>query len=146
MIDNSYCTAMAEYNRWMNERLYTACSTLSDGERKKDRSAFFGSIHRTLNHILFGDLAFMSRFTGDPAVVPELGMDLHEDFQELRVARSTLDARILEWSNAVTREWLSEELTYKSKIDGISRTIARWVLVTHMFNHETHHRLSLIHI
>ena len=51
MIDASYCTAMAEYNQWMNERLYAVCDTLEDEERKIDRSAFFGSIHRTLNHI-----------------------------------------------------------------------------------------------
>ena len=140
MIDASYCTAMAEYNQWMNERLYAVCDTLEDEERKIDRSAFFGSIHRTLNHILYGDLAFMSRFTGDPNVMPELGVDLHEEFPELWVARSTLDVRILNWAQSLSKDWLSEELTYESKVDGITRTLSRWVLVTHMFNHETHHR------
>lgn len=140
MIDASYCATMAEYNQWMNERLYAACDTLEDAERKKDRSAFFGSIHRTLNHILYGDLAFMSRFTGIPDVVPELGVDLHEDFQELWATRSTLDGRILDWAQSLSRSWLCEELTYESKVDGITRTVSRWILVTHMFNHETHHR------
>jgi uncharacterized damage-inducible protein DinB len=59
VIDASYRTAMAKYNRWMNERLYAACSSISDSERKEDKAAFFGSVHRTLNHILYGDLAFM---------------------------------------------------------------------------------------
>ena len=140
MIDASYCTAMAEYNQWMNERLYAVCDTLEDKERKKDRAAFFGSIHRTLNHILYGDLAFMSRFTGNPNVVPELGVDLHQEFKELWAARSTLDVRILDWTQSLSIDWLSEELTYDSKVDGITRTVPRWVLVTHMFNHETHHR------
>ena len=140
MIDSSYCTSMAEYNQWMNERLYAVCRTLEDSERKKDRSAFFGSIHRTLNHILYGDLAFMSRFTGNPEVVPQLGVDLHDDFEELWLARSTLDARILRWAQTLASDWLSEDLTYESKVDGITRTVSRWVLVTHMFNHETHHR------
>ncbi len=140
MIDASYCTAMAEYNRWMNERLYAACSSISDGERKEDKAAFFGSVHRTLNHILYGDLAFMSRFTGNPSVVPELGVDLHDDFQELWVARAALDKRILDWAGILSEEWLGGELTYESKVDGITRTVPRWILVTHMFNHETHHR------
>ena len=140
MIDSSYCTSMAEYNQWMNERLNAVCRTLEDSERKKDRSAFFGSIHRTLNHILYGDLAFMSRFTGNPEVVPQLGVDLHDDFEELWLARSTLDARILRWAQTLASDWLSEDLTYESKVDGITRTVSRWVLVTHMFNHETHHR------
>lgn len=140
MIDVSYCSMMAEYNQWMNDRLYSACASVPDSERRKDRSAFFGSVHRTLNHILYGDLAFMSRFTGTPSVVPELGVDIHEDFQELRDARSTLDARIIDWVQSLSAEWLGEELTYESKVDGIVRTVPRWVLVTHMFNHETHHR------
>ena len=82
----------------------------------------------------------MSRFTGDPNVMPELGVDLHEEFPELWVARSTLDVRILNWAQSLSKDWLSEELTYESKVDGITRTLSRWVLVTHMFNHETHHR------
>lgn len=131
---------MAEYNQWMNERLYSVCATLSDRERKEDRSAFFGSIHRTLNHIIYGDLAFMSRFTGTPSVVPELGVDLYRDFRELRDARVALDARICDWAQSLSVQWLQENLSYKSKVDGVTRTIPRWILVTHMFNHETHHR------
>lgn len=131
---------MAEYNQWMNERLYAICATLSDRERKRDRSAFFGSIHRTLNHILYGDLAFMSRFTGTPRQAPELGVDLHESFQDLWRDRRALDARIHNWAQGLSPHWLRQDLTYKSKVDGVTRTIPRWVLVTHMFNHETHHR------
>ena len=140
MIDSSYCSVMAEYNQWMNERLYATCASLPDCQRKEDKSAFFGSIHRTLNHILYGDLAFMSRFTGTPNEVPELGVDIHEDYQRLQDARTALDKRICDWAQSLTDEWLSEELTYKSKVDGITRTVPRWILVTHMFNHETHHR------
>jgi hypothetical protein len=72
-IDSSFCTAMAEYNAWMNGRLYQVCTSIPELELKRDRGAFFRSIYSTLNHLLYGDLAFMSRFTGDPAVVPELG-------------------------------------------------------------------------
>lgn len=140
MIDNAYCSTMAEYNQWMNERLFSTCASLSDHQRKEDRSAFFGSVHRTLNHILYGDLAFMSRFTGTPDSVPELGVDLHDDFQELRQVRSALDTRICDWAQSLTAEWLGEDLTYKSMVDGVTRTVPRWILVTHMFNHETHHR------
>jgi len=123
MIDSSYCTTMAEYNQWMNERLYLVCESLTDSERKENMSAFFGSIHRTLNHILYGDLAFMSRFTGNPVVVPEPGVTLHEEYQDLRAARSTLDRRIMDWTQSLSEHWLAEQLTYESKIDGITRTL-----------------------
>jgi len=31
---------LARYNRWMNHRLYDACETLTDAERKRERGAF----------------------------------------------------------------------------------------------------------
>ena len=45
---------LARYNRWFNGRLYDACEKLGDEERKRDRGAFFGSIHDTLNHLVWG--------------------------------------------------------------------------------------------
>lgn len=96
MINAAYCRLMADYNQWMNARLYALCQSIEDAERKADRGAFFGSIHRTLNHILYSDTAFMSRFTGNPATVPELGVDLHEGFTDLWQARTAMDARLCE--------------------------------------------------
>ena len=46
----------AQYNKWANNRIYNCLKQLSDDERKKDRKAFFKSIHNTLNHILLADL------------------------------------------------------------------------------------------
>ncbi|OED37296.1 damage-inducible protein DinB [Chromatiales bacterium (ex Bugula neritina AB1)] len=131
---------MAAYNQWMNERLYNVCDSISDSERKQDLGAFFGSIHNTLNHIMLGDLAFMSRFSGTPETVPELAVNLYDDFTQLRHAREALDNRITDWSATVTDDWLRQQLTYKSKVDGGDITAPHWVLLTHMFNHETHHR------
>ena len=43
---------MAGYNHWMNEKLYAVCAQVSDEDRRRDRKAFFRSIHGTLNHLL----------------------------------------------------------------------------------------------
>ena len=66
MIDRAYVQRMARYNRWQNENLYGVANTLSDAERRQERGAWFGSIHKTLNHILWGDKSWMSRFTDLP--------------------------------------------------------------------------------
>ncbi len=50
----------------MNRRLYAAAARLCDAERKADRGAFWGSIHGTLTHILWGDTQWMSRFDNWP--------------------------------------------------------------------------------
>ena len=140
MITASHCELMAQYNEWMNSRLFALCASLPDEELRKDRGAFFRSIYGTLNHIAYGDLAFLSRFTGNPGTISEPGADLFGSFERLRSERAALDQRILAWSASLTPAWLAETLTYTSKIDGKTRTMPKWILVTHMFNHETHHR------
>lgn len=140
MITTSHSVLMAQYNEWMNSRMYALCASLPAEELHRNRGAFFESIYGTLNHIAYGDLAFMSRFTGNPRVVPDPGTDLFGTFSRLRAERETLDRRILVWSESLSQDWLAEPLTYTSKIDGKTRTVPRWVLVTHMFNHQTHHR------
>jgi len=140
MITASHSLLMAQYNEWINSRMYALCASLPDTELRKDRGAFFKSIYATLNHIAYGDLAFLSRFTGNPSAVPEPGADLFVTFSLLRTERAALDQRILVWSESLTPAWLAESLTYTSQIDGKTRTVPKWALVTHMFNHQTHHR------
>ena len=65
MIDRDYVQRMARYNRWQNENLFGVADRLSDEERRHDRGAFFGSIHKTLSHLLWADKIQMSRFTSD---------------------------------------------------------------------------------
>ena len=140
MITAAYSVAMAQYNAWMNQRLYALCAGLPDAERRRDRGAFFKSIHGTLNHIVYADLAFLSRFTGDPPQVPELDVDLYADFAALHAARLSLDQRLCDWTGTLQDDWLELPLTYTSKVDGRRRTVPRWVLVAHVFNHQTLHR------
>ena len=45
----------ADYNRWANALVYEACAELTDEEYRADQGAFFGSAHRTLNHLLYAD-------------------------------------------------------------------------------------------
>ncbi len=55
MIGVDYVQRMARYNCWQNENLYGAADRLSDEERRRERGAFFGSIHKTLSHLVWGD-------------------------------------------------------------------------------------------
>src|SRR5262249_61941899 len=66
MIDVAYVQRLTRYNRWQNESLYGVADTLSDAERKRARGAFFGSIHATLNHLLWADRIWLSRLAGTP--------------------------------------------------------------------------------
>ena len=134
---------MAAYNRWMNQRLYELCATIPEQERKRDRKAFFRSIHGTLNHLLLGDKIWLGRFTGEPFAVKSLDQELYADFGELRTAREATDARIDTWAAGLSDELLAGELHYTSIVNPAPWSCALWVAVTHFFNHQTHHRGQL---
>ncbi len=134
---------MAAYGAWMNGRMLDLCGGLGDAQRKRDMGAFFKSIHGTFDHLVYGDLAWMGRFTGGPMPGKRIGETFHETWDELDAARRAMDRRIEAWAAQVTEDWLAATMSYVSVNDGKTRILPRWVLVTHMFNHATHHRGQL---
>jgi uncharacterized damage-inducible protein DinB len=142
MIAAPYVRTMAAYNGEMNRRLYDAAARLTDEERRRDRGAFWRSLHGTLNHLLYGDIAWMSRFAGwPPPQVPLKQSDtLYAEFAPLHAARAETDARIIAWAADVTDAWLAETLRWFSNSAQREFAMPRWFLVAHLFNHQTHHR------
>ena len=140
MIDVEYCRLLARYNRWMNERMYAALASMPEAERKRDRGAFFGSIHRSLDHILWGDRVWLGRFVGAPHGVPAYGADAHDDFAELAREREDADRDILAWAGGLNDAWLASTLEYRASSDGKLRRLPAWIAATHLFQHATHHR------
>jgi uncharacterized damage-inducible protein DinB len=142
MISSKYVQRMARYNRWQNENLYGVADRLSAEERRRARCAFFGSIENTLNHLLWGDRIWMSRFAGTPKPpggIPQ-SVSLYGDWETLKSARADFDRTIIDWADTVQPEWLAGDMTYFSGAVGREVTAPRWALVTHLFNHQTHHR------
>jgi uncharacterized damage-inducible protein DinB len=113
----NYARAMASYNRWMNNRIYDTCSTLSEGERKRDVGAFFKSIHGTLNHLLLADRIWIGRFTGRPLEFKSLDQELYLDFPQLRAEREKDDNGIIAWAESLTEDDLSRGLSYTSAVN-----------------------------
>ena len=67
------CAAHGALQSLAERRTSTASPTRSrDDERRRERGAFFGSIHKTLSHLLWADRIWMSRFTDVPK--PEGGI------------------------------------------------------------------------
>jgi uncharacterized damage-inducible protein DinB len=142
MIAPSYAQTMAAYNTEMNRRIYAAAGRLSDAQRREQRGAFWGSIHGTLSHLLWGDMIWMSRFAGwrKPAVPLKQSADMIGDFDELAAARVQADADISAWAATLTQAWLDAELTWFS--GATQREVRKpcGLAVVHLFNHQTHHR------
>ncbi|MBO6836009.1 MAG: damage-inducible protein DinB [Alphaproteobacteria bacterium] len=142
MIDAAFVRTMARYNTWQNDNIYAAAETLSAAERSAGRGAFFGSIHGTLSHLLWGDQMWMSRFSTCPK--PDVGIgesaSYVRDWAELVRRRHALDAEIQTWADGLTSEWLSGNLEWYSGAAQKHLRHERALLVAHFFNHQTHHR------
>ena len=142
MITPAYVRTMAAYNAEMNRRLYGAANRLTDAERRRDRGAFWHSLHGTLVHILWGDSQWMSRFDNWPRPQTPIKESDHflVDWTELSAAREKADADISRWAGNVDDAWLAEDLTWFSGAAQREVSAPKRLLVTHFFNHQTHHR------
>jgi len=142
LVSPAYVRTMAAYNAEMNRRIYAAAGRLPESARQLPRGAFWGSIHGTLCHLLWGDQMWMSRFDGweKPTVLQKDSANLIDKFEELKTARGDADQRISGWAARVTKDWLAEEQVWFSASVNREMRQPRSLLVTHFFNHQTHHR------
>jgi uncharacterized damage-inducible protein DinB len=142
MIDPAYVQRMARYNRWQNASLYGVADGLSDAERRRERGAFFGSVHKTLSHLLWGDRIWMSRFTDLPRPAGGIAesVSLYADWDGMKRERAAFDQTMIAWADRIDTSWLAGDLTWFSGAAKRELTKPKWLLVTHMFNHQTHHR------
>jgi uncharacterized damage-inducible protein DinB len=142
LVSPAYVRTMAAYNAEMNRRIYAAAERLPESARRLARGAFWSSIHGTLCHLLWGDQMWMSRFDGwaKPSVLQKDSATLVGEFEELKRARVDADERISSWAARVSKDWLAEEQVWFSASVNRELRQPRSLLVTHFFNHQTHHR------
>lgn len=131
---------LAAYNAWANERLYDAAARVADEDYRADGGAFFGSLHGTLNHLLLGDRIWMHRFTGEGDEPIQLDAILYDEFDALRAARRTEDARIIAHIGSLTDSDLAGVIRYRSTRSPTDIEQLLAPLLLHFFNHQTHHR------
>lgn len=150
---------MAGYNSWMNKKLYQAAATLPDGELAHDRGAFFGSLLGTLNHLVAGDTVWLKRFAAEGATSPALSpaafgalapvralampasldAPLFDTLAPMTAHREWLDGIIASWAAALTEADLGATLHY-ARMNGDTHAKPLADVLTHFFNHQTHHR------
>ncbi len=142
MIGRDYCVTMARYNAWQNSNLAEALEALDAEELTRDRGAFFGSILRTANHLVWGDHIWMSRFDGGsgPDCDGLEGLDAYASAPAWKAERDRMDGRISLWAASLEDADLSGDLTWFSGLYNAEMTRPRALCVMQFFNHQTHHR------
>ena len=142
MISTEWVRLMARYNAWQNEQVMAAVRHMPAAELTRDRGAFFGSILGTLNHLVWGDLMWMSRFDGGPSAEVPLSesADYFPTIGAWEAERFRLDGRIRLWAASLHEIDLVGDLTWHSVAFGKEFRKPMGLCVTQLFNHQTHHR------
>ncbi len=137
-----FCQTMARYNIWQNQQIADVVMKMPRKELEKPRGAFFGSIFETLNHLLWGDSIWMSRFAqlDAPGVGAAESVSMTPTIAVWSAERFQLDRQILHWAEGLKSIQLNGDMTWYSGATGKSQTKPLGLLVAHMFNHQTHHR------
>jgi uncharacterized damage-inducible protein DinB len=131
---------MARFNQWANQKLYGSVAALADERYRADLGLFFGSVHRTLNHLLVVDRIWTRRIDGEPHGIASLDVQLYDSFAELSHARAAEDERLVRQVDALDEGRLARPVRYRRIIgSGEAETRCSHILIT-LFNHQTHHR------
>ncbi len=131
---------MARFNRWANTRVYACVAGLDEEAYRRDRGAFFGSIHHTLNHLLVVDRLWTARIQDRESGIESLDQILFDDFESLKAAREEEDDRFIALVDGLSDAELEAPVRYRRIIgDGVEEARAGHILIT-LLNHQTHHR------
>ncbi|MBC8269789.1 MAG: damage-inducible protein DinB [Rhodospirillaceae bacterium] len=130
---------LAGFNQWATGHIYDCVAGLPDDAYRQDRKAFFGSIHATLNHLLLVDRLWMGRIIGKPVNISGLDDILYTGFQELRDAQRDENKALIDLVGGFSEDDLQSRISYQTS-EGIPGERAIWLILTTLFNHQTHHR------
>jgi uncharacterized damage-inducible protein DinB len=131
--------AFAYNNAWANHRLLTACTSLNQEAFEAERTGFFPSLQKTLNHIYIVDLFIVDALEGG-----WLGPKAFENrvpcpsLAELRRAQADVDQRLIAVCDALTPDLLDGIVRVNR--DPQVQTERRDRLLMHLFQHQIHHR------
>ena len=142
---------MAQYNQRINSQLFSTAMELKYVELERNMGAFFDSVIGTLNHIFIGDIIWLSRFKDhsdkytallsleqNPA--PNALNDiLFTDINDLWKSRIELDETIIRWLSEAGESDFQKDFLYENT-KGLEFRKNFGEVVSHFFNHQTHHR------
>ena len=142
---------LSKYNAQTNAEMMGILEKLPADQLTKDVGSFYGSILGLLNHILvsdvFGIKRFRKQFPELEPINPKLPAFRMEGWKDiiwpslaaLKPIRTAVDEAIQQACELLTEKQYASVLTYKNW-DGKTMQKPSWLVLIHMFNHQTHNR------
>jgi uncharacterized damage-inducible protein DinB len=130
---------MADWNVWAYERTCNIVDQATDADHRRDTGLFFGSIHRTVNHMLLVEKMWRGRLTETPFAVTGLDQELETDRAGLRHCLLESAGWWRPYVDSLSDAELLGDFSYRS-LKGDSYTLPRSAIIHTMFTHGAHHR------
>lgn len=121
------------YDEWANRRLLDAAVRLTPEAFSRELGASFGSISRTLIHIMWGEKRWL-QFWLDGALLPDSPPTEFPNVASIVAAWSSLESE----RNTFAKNLSDERLRTTVMVRGEQYTLAE--LMQHVLNHSTYHR------
>jgi len=136
------CVLMARYHRWAYKQLYMAMERLSENDYRAKCNAPYGSIHRTLNHLLLSDTMWYARLTGSEFAIKKLDKEVEFDREKLFDRLIWQATTLAVFAKDCGERTLAGTLKY-SDADGVEQSLPLAGVFMHVVNHGSHHRSQI---
>jgi uncharacterized damage-inducible protein DinB len=141
MVDVHVIQELYRYNRWANDRVFEAVSSLTQAELTKNLAGSHSSVRDTLTHIIWAEWIWLQRWKGtSPQVV--FGARDSPDVRTLRARWLDVEIEQRAFIEAVTTEDLLRPVPYVN-LQGQTWQYPLWRQMYHVVNHSTYHRGQL---
>lgn len=136
-----YINQVYDYNYWASKRYFAVAEGLTEEQLHKMQGHSWGDVHAVLVHMLSSEWVWLQRWHG----ISPKGHLNKDDFPTLTALKERWDkveAEMRGFIETQTEESLQTSITY-SNFSGETFHVPLWQMLTHVANHETHHRGEL---
>jgi uncharacterized damage-inducible protein DinB len=129
-----YFLYQTDYQHWANDMLFNALDRLDEQSRHSGQKIFFGSVHGSVDHLLFFFRKWNARLKGEPHDM-EYTETIHTDWRELKNALRQEVRAIQRWLEHQPESFFDGKLTYRRTLGQEPSSI--WVrdALTHIFTY-----------
>ena len=141
MVDVPVIQELYRYNRWANDRMFEAVSSLTQEEFTKNLASSHPSVRDTLTHIVWAEWIWLQRWKGtSPHVVFDAKDFPHVGTLRLRWLDVEIEQRA--FIETMTNESLLGLVQYVN-LQGQTWRYPLWRQMYHVVNHSSYHRGQL---
>jgi uncharacterized damage-inducible protein DinB len=129
-----YFLYQTDYQHWADDVLFNALDRLDEASRKETCKLFFGSIHGTLDHLLFFFRKWNARLKGEQ-YAHGYSTVLIGDWRELKNALRQEVRDMQRWLEQQPEEFFDSKLTYRRTVSHEEKDV--WVrdALTHVYTY-----------